>query len=150
MRHLRRRGLGNLLASFLKGFWDIGAETLTPSPVREALGYLFLTGMAGFGVYNIYTCLSSGVVYRLARRGGNGWITYVDDPAAFVFWTALYSVPLLIAGLVAFGIVGERGGYGVRPSGNSWTDQGRLRSSGRGRINSPVLPDDRTRVFVPP
>jgi hypothetical protein len=108
MRHLLRRGLESLLASFLKGYLGVGAKTLTPPPVKEALGYLFLTGMAGFGVYNIYTCLSFGVVYRLARRGGNGWITYTDDPAAFLFWTALYSVPLLIAGLVTFGIVSER------------------------------------------
>jgi hypothetical protein len=67
-----------------------------------------LAGMAVFSFYNLYTCVKFGLIYQIARHRRDGWIAYADDPVAFVFWTGIYSLPVLIAALLACGHVSQQ------------------------------------------
>jgi hypothetical protein len=96
----------------LRSYWNAGVGRTKPNPVAEALGTLMLAGMAAFSFYNLYTCVRFGLVYRMARRQRDGWIAYAADPTAFVFWTGIYSLPILLpvlfAALLACGHVSEQ------------------------------------------
>lgn len=92
------------MAAFkLNGVLRSGRKQKEPGLLMKALGHLFLAGFAGFGAYNLYTCIASGVVFRFARRRSSGWIAYADDPLAFLVWTGVYSLPLVVVTLMIFG-----------------------------------------------
>jgi hypothetical protein len=103
-----RRGLENLLAPFLQATWAAASKRQNPSPSREAIGKVVLLGAGCYALYNVYTCIQYGVVYWLACRGGSGWITYGDSPVSFVFWTFVYSLPLLITAILIWGYFSRR------------------------------------------
>jgi hypothetical protein len=108
MWQLVRRGLEILLAPFLKATWAATSGWKKPSPFMEGVGNAILLGAGCYALFNVYTCIRYGVVYRLARRGGSGWIAYDDSPVSFVFWTFIYSLPLLIGVLLIWGYFSRR------------------------------------------
>jgi hypothetical protein len=66
-----RRGLENLASR----------RGRHPSDLMNGSGAVILLGAAGYGLYNLYACISYGMVYRHVRAplGGSRWITYADD-----------------------------------------------------------------------
>jgi hypothetical protein len=100
--------LEQMLGSLTR-YWKAGAKTSKePSRFMKALGLLFIAGLIGFCLLNLYHLIVSGVVFWPARRNQGGWIIFEDHPIAFVIWSTLYSVPLLGAALLPIGFIMER------------------------------------------
>ena len=103
-----KRGLESLVTPFLKATWVAASKGKKPSPRMEWLGKYIWMAAGGYGLYNLYNSIRYGVVYRHARRGDSGWIGYADDPLNFVFWTCIYSLPVLVLTLLIWGYFGRR------------------------------------------
>ena len=88
-----------LIASVLEGMLAAAVSRLVPRPVTEAIrtlaAGLVLGGLACFALYNLYTLARWGVVFKIARRA-NGWIAFGDDPGWFLFWAAIYCIPVAV------------------------------------------------------
>lgn len=75
---------------------------------KKALGLLFVAGLVGFCLCNLYWLVVSGLVFRLARRQRSGWIGFEEAPLAFITWSILYSTPILVAALAVFAFISQR------------------------------------------
>lgn len=69
----------------------------------ETLGKLMLMGFAALATYNLYVLATSGLVLQLRRWESDVWLSYDDDPVAFLLWAGIYTVAAVIPVLMIFG-----------------------------------------------
>lgn len=103
MRDAIKDFLQTLVASWLRPYWQLGLKQKKPSPSAKALGQFIIFGLVAFAAYNLYSCITLGLVYRIVRRGRSGWIAYADDPIFFLLWLGLYSLPFAVGVLIVIG-----------------------------------------------
>jgi hypothetical protein len=77
--------------------------------IKKALAVLVGALAVCFCLNNCYWLLVDGVLYWPGhRRTPAGWISFSDAPVTFVFWSAISSLPFLVAAIYAFGFFALR------------------------------------------
>jgi len=95
--------LENLTAYWLQPYWNKGLNQRRRHPVKAFLGDIFVTSWIVFSIYNLYSCVTTGLIFRPSRHDREGWITYSEHPISFVLWIGIYSLPLLFVVILIIG-----------------------------------------------